>query len=592
MLYCNWLQKNFFYKVFQITFFILAKTIRMRFFLFFLLISRAVIAQTTYPKDYFQAPLDIQMQLSGNFGELRPNHFHAGFDFKTLQREGLEVRAAADGYISRIKISPFGNGKAIYINHPNGFTTVYCHLQTGAGEIENYIKKTHYKDQSFEIEMFPKPNELVVKKGQVIALSGNTGSSEGPHLHFEFRDTKTEKIINPMLFGFDKNFKDTKTPIIAAVYVYPLAGATANKSKRPLLLNLSLQKDGTYLANKVLANGSIGFGITADDYDNNSFNKNGVYKVQSYLNGKATFGYQFDTYAFDEMRYVNALIDYSRYKKTSQRVQKLFMSTPYNLSIIKTDATNGIVNVIPNINLVYRIEVADFFGNTTTVNIPIAYDASSPVVEQEAIVSNYFVKAQKETIFSKDNMTATFPAKTFYEDFAMNFAVNGNIVSLHDDTVPAHSNFEIAIESDKYTEEQKSKVYIANLSANGRLGYNSTNVKGNVFTTRVRTLGKYTLAIDNSAPVISVVKPIEGRWLSNDKTLQLSISDTGSGIKTYNGYLNGNWILFEYNSKTRKITHYFSDGIVAEGANTLKIIVTDQVGNSKTFETQFFRSQK
>jgi len=592
MLYCNWLQKNFFYKVFQISFFILAKTIRMRFFLFFLLISRAVIAQTTYPKDYFQAPLDIQMQLSGNFGELRPNHFHAGFDFKTLQREGLEVRAAADGYISRIKISPFGNGKAIYINHPNGFTTVYCHLQTGTGEIENYIKKTHYKDQSFEIEMFPKPNELVVKKGQVIALSGNTGSSEGPHLHFEFRDTKTEKIINPMLFGFDKNFKDTKTPIIAAVYVYPLSGATANKSKRPLLLNLSLQKDGTYLANKVLANGNIGFGITADDYDNNSFNKNGVYKVQSYLNGKATFGYQFDTYAFDEMRYVNALIDYSRYKKMSQRVQKLFMSTPYNLSIIKTDATNGIVKVIPNVNLVYRIEVADFFGNTTTVDIPIGYDSSSPVVEQEAVVSNYFVKAQKDNIFSKDNMTATFPAKTFYEDFAMNFAVNGNILTLHDDTVPAHSNFEIAIESDKYTEEQKSKVYIANWSANGRLGYNSTSVKGNVFTTRVRTLGKYTLAIDNSAPVISVVKPIEGRWLSNDKTLQLSISDTGSGIKSYNGYLNGNWILFEYNSKTKKVTHYFSDGIVAEGANTLKVIVTDQVGNSKTFEAQFFRSQK
>ncbi len=564
----------------------------MRFFLFFLLISRVVIAQTSYPKDYFQAPLDIPMQLSGNFGELRPNHFHAGFDFKTLQKEGLGVHAAADGYIARIKISPFGNGKAIYINHPNGITTVYCHLQKAAGDIEEYIKKAHYKEQAFEIELFPKADELVVKKGQLIALSGNTGSSEGPHLHFEFRDTKTEKVINPMFFGFDKNFKDTKKPVVSAVYVYPLDGVTANKSKQPLLLNLRLQADGTYLANKVLANGAIGFGISAYDTDNVSFNRNGVFKVQSYLNGKPTFGYQFDTYAFDEMRYVNALIDYARYKRSSQRVQKLFMKTPFNLSIIKTDSDNGIIKVQPNLNLSYRVEVSDYFGNTTTITIPIAFDDSSPVVEKEKVVSNYFVQAKKDNIFSKDNMTATFPAGTFYDDFAMNFAVNGIVLTLHEDTVPVHSSFEIAIESDKYSEEQKSKVFIANLSANGRLGYNTTNVKGNLYTTRVRSLGKYTLGMDTTPPSISIAKPIEGRWISADKTIQLSISDSGSGIKSYNGYLNGNWILFEYDYKTRKITHNFSDGIVAEGANDLKVIVTDQVGNSSTFEAHFFRSQK
>ncbi|PKH68087.1 M23 family peptidase [Flavobacterium sp. ALD4] len=565
----------------------------MRFFIFFLMFSVSILAQTDYPKDYFSPPLDIPMVLSGNFGELRPNHFHAGFDFKTLQREGLNVHAVADGYVSRIKISTFGNGKAIYITHPNGYTSVYCHLQKGTDAIESYIEKTHYKEKSFEIEMFLKPNELVVKKGQTIALSGNTGSSEGPHLHFEFRDSKSEKIINPMLFGFDKDIKDTKKPSVSAVYVYPVDSKTSvNQSKRPLLLNLSLQKDGSYLANKVVANGKIGFGITAVDYDNVSGNRNGIYKLQTYLNGKPNFGYQLDIYSFDEMRYINALIDYPRYKTTSQRVQKLFMVNPYNLSFIKTDETKGIITVVPNLTSVYRIEVSDFLGNMTTVSIPISYDLSSAIIDKEAVVSNYFVKVNKDNSFAKNNMSVFFPAGTFYEDFNMNFDVKDNILYLHDETTPVHSSFTITIEDSKYTDAQKEKVFIADVSKSGRMGYNGTSKKGNVFTAKVRSLGKYTLATDTTAPTISIGKSIEGRWLSSQKTIQLSINDYGSGLKSYDGYLNGNWILFEYDNKTRRITHNFSDGIVAEGANDLKVIVTDNVGNSTTFATQFFRSQK
>ncbi|WP_369753298.1 M23 family metallopeptidase [Flavobacterium sp. WC2409] len=564
----------------------------MRFFIFVLLFSGSVFGQNEYPKDYFSLPIDIPVQLSGNFGELRPNHFHAGFDFKTLQREGLEVHAVADGYVSRIKISTFGNGKAIYITHPNGFTSVYCHLQKATDEIESYIKKGHYKEQAFEIELFLKPNELTVKKGQTIALSGNTGSSEGPHLHFEFRDSKTEKIINPLLFGFDKYLKDTKKPLLSAVYVYPVDNRTVvNQSKRSLLLNLSLQKDGTYLANKVVANGKIGFGVTADDYDNVSFNKNGIYKVQTYLNGKPTFGYQFDTYSFDEMRYVNALIDYSRYKKTSQRVQKLFMVNPYKLSIIKTDENNGVINVAPNLASIYRIEVSDFFGNKNVVNIPISYDVSATIVDREPVVSNYFVKVNKDNIFSKNNMSVFFPAGTFFEDFNMNFDVKGDTLYLHDDSVPVFSSFTITIEDSSFSEEQKGKVFIAHID-NGRVGYNATQRKDNVFTAKVRSLGKYALKMDTVPPTISIANPIEGKWISAQNTIQLSINDYGSGIKSYNGYLNGNWILFEYDNKTKKITHNFSDGVVAEGANDLKVVVVDNVGNSTTFETHFFRSQK
>jgi len=565
----------------------------MRLFIFFLFFGCFINAQTQYPQDYFGFPLDVPMQLSGNFGELRPNHFHAGFDFKTLQREGLKVYAVADGYVSRIKISTFGNGKAIYITHPNGYTSVYCHLQNAQGPIDDYIKKAQYKEQSFEIELFPKSTDLVVKKGQIIALSGNTGSSEGPHLHFEFRDSKTEKIINPMLFGYDKNMVDTKKPTISAVYVYPLGNNTVvNKSTRPLLLNVVLQKDGSYLANKVVANGKIGFGITAVDYDNVSFNKNGLYKVQTFLNGKPTFGYQFDTYSFDDMRYINALVDYATYRKNYQRVQKLFMTTPYNLSIIKTDDSNGVIHVVPNLSSVYRIEVSDFYGNKSVVSIPISFDLSTAVVEKEVIPSNYFVKVNKDNIFTNNNMSVFFPAGTFYENFEMKFDVKGDTLFLHDDSVPVHSYFTITIEDDKYTAAQKEKMYIADIDKSGRKGYNATTIKGNVFSTRTRSLGKYTLASDTVAPSILIASSIENKWISSQKTLQFMISDSGSGIKSYNGYLNGNWILFEHDSKTKKITHNFTDGVVAEGANDLKVIVIDNVGNSTTFETRFFRSQK
>ena len=575
----------------KLLFFILAKMYSMRLCLFFILFYCSVFAQVNYPKDYFSPPLAIPMQLSGNFGELRPNHFHAGFDLKTNQKEGLAVLAVADGYVSRIKISTFGNGKTIYITHSNGYTSVYGHLQRATDSIEDFIKKTHYQEQSFEIEKYLKPGELVVKKGQIIALSGNSGASEGPHLHFEFRDNITENIINPMLFGFDKFLKDTKKPIIYNIYVYPLDNESlVNQSKRPLLLNLALQKDGTYLADKVVANGKIGFGINTFDYDDVSFNKNGVYKVQTFYNGIPNFSYQFDTYSFDEMRYVNALIDYPMYKKTQQRVQKLFMKSPYNLSIIKADATNGVLNVVPNLTAQYRIEVSDFYGNLTTVTIPIVNEIL-PVIIAKETVPKYLIKAKNESNFSKENMSVFFPANTFYEDFNLNFDVKNDTLLLHSDIVPAHSNFTIEMEDHKFSEGQIEKLFIGTIGSS-KIGYNRTYVKDSVFTTNVKTLGKYALVLDTIPPKISIAKPIEGKWLSDRKSIQFTISDDLSGIKSYNGYLNGKWILFEYDNKTKKITHYFNDGIVAEGANDLKIIVVDNLGNSTIFETQFFRSQK
>lgn len=559
----------------------------MKFLILAFLFSPFLFAQTQYPKDYFRPPLDIPMQLSGNFGELRPNHFHAGFDLKTNQKEGLNVYAIADGYVSRIKISTFGNGKCIYITHPNGYTSVYGHLQTTVGPIQDYVKKTHYKEKAYEIEMLLKPDELPVTKGQLIALSGNTGSSEGPHLHFEIRDTKTEFVINPIFFGFDQNIKDTKKPTLSSLYVYPLDNATVNQSKQPLLVNMALQKDGTYLAAKVKTNGKIGFGINASDTDDVSFNKNGVFNVSAFLNGNQNYNYQFNTYSFDEMRYINAFIDYPRYKKTSQRVQKLFMKTPFALSIIKTDSLRGIISAVPNLTSNYRIEVSDYFGNSNSITVPIEYDLETPLVPSEPVTSKYFVRYNKDSNFEKDNMSVFFPAGTFYDDFNLNFDVKNNKIYIHDDTVPVHSNFTITIKDTVYPESLKDKLYIGKGTS-----YNGTTRKGDVFTAKAKILGTYGLVLDTIAPVIKIAKPVEGKWISDQKKIEFTISDSLSGIKSYNGYLNGSWVLFEYENKNRKITHIFDDQYLTEGENFLKIEVVDNVGNSTIFETHFFRSQQ
>ena len=564
----------------------------MKISFFSILFTSILFAQTDYPKNYFCPPLDIPLQLSGNFGELRPNHFHAGFDMKTLQREGVNVYAVADGYVSRIKISTFGNGKTIYIDHPNGYTSVYGHLQKATDFIESVIKKTHYKEQSFEIEMYFKPNEMPVSKGQLIALSGNTGASEGPHLHFEFRDTKTEKVINPMFFGFDTFMKDAKKPIVSNLFVYPLdSKTTVNHAQRLIPINLSLQKDGTYLADKVVANGKIGFGISSYDYDDVSFNKNGIFDVNLFCNGKSIFGYQFNTYSFDEMRYINAFIDYSFYKKTQQRIQKLFMNPPFNLSIIRTDETNGVISVLPNVNSVCRLEVSDFYGNKTTITIPISYDALSTIIEKEAVVSNYLVKASKDCFFEKDKCSVFFPAGTFYNDFNLNFDVKNNVLTVHDDMVPAHSSFTVSMESASFSESLKEKVFIGRIEGR-RVSYNATRQKENVYEVKTKTLGQFKLVLDTIPPIISMTKPIEGKRLDNQKLLQVNISDSISGVKSYNGYLNGEWILMEYDNKTGLLTHNFSDGIVVQGNNVLKVVVVDNVGNSSIFETHFQRNQK
>ena len=554
-----------------------------------ILLAPLFLFSQDYPQETFQSPLGIPLDLSGYFGELRSNHFHSGLDFKTSGKEGLPVYAAADGYISRIKISTFGYGKAIYITHPNGYTSVYGHLQKANGAIQDYIRKRHYQERSYEIEMYLYPTELPVKKGDIIAYSGNTGGSGGPHLHFEFRDTKSEQIINPMHFGFKKIIKDERKPVIQGVVAYPIDSTIVNNSQKPINISFSKQADGSYLSVKVKANGKVAFGINAYDFCTNGYNKNGLYKVKAYLNGVLQYQYGFDSFAFDESRYINNFIDYERFHEMGQRVQKLFQLNEYPLSVVSGNKKDGIIKVQPNTNYNYKVELYDFHGNKVDLVIPIEFALQETKIAKTVQKTPYYIKAKTESIFEKNNVSVYVPENAFYNNFYMNFDVSNDIVTLHDDSVPVHKNITLTFNDVVgLTEEQLSKTYIATLDGY-KLDYNKTYRKGNSFSVKTKSLGKYKLAQDTTPPRIYNVNFVEGKKLTDQKTISVSVTDLHSDIDTYNGYLNGKWILMEYDYKTKKLTHNLDDKIYVEGRNDLKIVVTDNLQNSTTFESYFLK---
>jgi hypothetical protein len=223
--------------------------------------------------------------------------------------------------------------------------------------------------------------------------------------------------------------------------------------------------------------------------------------------------------------------------------------------------------------------------------VPIQYSNQEAKILSQEKPTKFLVKAKVDAIFEKDNYSVFFPAGTFYDDYYLNFEVKNKVLFLHEDVVPAHTNFTITATEDKASEADKKQMFLA--SFNGKKwSYNFTKLNGNIFTCKSKTLGKFALMKDTIAPKIKISKSIEGKWLSDQKSISLSISDDFSGVKTYNGYLNEQWVLFEYESKQNKITHVFKDNLLLEGANKLKVIVTDNVGNSTIFETQFNRSQK
>lgn len=549
------------------------------------LFTQILFSQQPFPKDYFQSPLGVPIVLSGSFGELRSNHFHSGLDIKTQQREGLDVFAAAQGYVSRIKIQHYGYGKAIYLTHPNGYTTVYAHLQSFGPKLQEYVKKKQYEKQSYEIELFPKPGELSVAKGELIAYSGNTGGSGGPHLHYEIRNAKSEPI-NPLLFGY--HVKDTRAPRILGVYGYALGGGSViNNTNNRIELRLTKKDNNTFIADKIYVQGTIGLGVETYDQFDMAYNKNGAYKVCTKVDGVPNFEFNFTSFSFAESRYINTLIDYPTYINKRKRIQKCYIE-PYNrLSIYSKKDNNGMITVEPGQNYTISLEVSDLAGNVSVVEIPVEGKKQELLRAKENFRSENYLISKRDNIFKVGKATVYFPEDSFYYDFFLDLQQNGDTIKVHNHDIPMRKNYTLSIELDSVNKGDIDKYFIAHASDNGYLSYQNTYRKSSVLSTRTRALGNFVVAKDTIGPKIRPSNFQDGQWLSNFKTLKLIITDDLSGINSYRAKINNQWVLMEYEYKKNSLTYDLSDIEFKDATHLLEVVVTDNVGNSTTYKAVF-----
>ncbi|CAA7195360.1 M23 family metallopeptidase [Chryseobacterium potabilaquae] len=541
-----------------------------------------LFAQNNYPQNYFRNPLHIPIQLAANFGTVRTNHFHMGLDIRTNSQENLSVVAAADGYVSRIKIERYGFGNAIYITHPNGYTTVYAHLNSFFDGLDQYVKERQYKDEKWEQDIVLLPKQFPVSKGQLIALSGNTGGSAGPHLHFEIRDTKTEECINPLLFGFD--VPDRISPIISGMYWYDRRFSTYE----PGANGIAVKKVGNmYMTNLIQINSpAISFGIKAIDKANQGFNL-GIYEAKLFMDGQLKYSFKIDKVSYEDTRYLNGCIDYTKFVQDKMSIQHLSTLPGMKLEHYST-GLDGIINFQDNEIHNVEIVVKDINGNTSRLVTKVQFTKASEKISSYGTTIN----ANEGKTVKTENAEISFSKKSFYDSIHFNMSEKpdaeaaSNTVILHTINIPVHDSYSLKIKPNKkLRDEEKDKVVMELNYGNDKNvikgKWNNGWVEG-----QFNRLGIVKLIIDNSLPSVSP------NWkdgsLVNASSLRLKGETAVGDIVSFRAELDGKWLRF---TRVKNDFIYVFDEKCPKGSGlqTLKIVITNTAGNTNTQTFTFQR---
>lgn len=526
-------------------------------------------------------PLDIPFSLSGTFGEPRSTHFHLGIDIKTKGKEGWEVKSIAPGQISRIRVSLSGYGKTLYIDHPDQTTSVYAHLKKFAPKIETYIKSIQYQKESYTLQQFIKKGEFTIKAGEVIGYSGNTGSSSGPHLHFEIRDSKSQKPLNPLLFGLP--IKDNQRPQLQKLHLfYPRNNFILTHSE-----SVSLQKvnDSSYRTPLVVTSGKLGLGLQMFDRQDLSYSKNGIYKAQVTVNGKTIVNYHFDQLDYSDSDKLFMIIDYPTFKQKKNKIQKMFFQNHKPLTFIKSISNEGVFNVEIGKSYLVKIQIEDFSQNTSYVEMYI--EGGGKKIPNKKLEGE-LIEPRLDYFFEMDDKEVYFPKKTFFEKSILKIEENGKTLSIGPNLFPFNNPYEIRFKVNEKDTIKVRQTFIAK-KMDKKLYFLKTSLKEGYWTTQLKDMGDYTLARDSIKPKIYPTNFKPNQWLSKFKFINLKISDDFSGIKSYRGTINGEWVLFEYEPKRDRLTYDFSDKFFERAKHNLRLEVEDNVGNKAVYETTFFR---